>query len=79
VSLSAVQTAYQSTVRPGLCRGFWRPHWDARECITLFGLLVFEDTGVLGILWDRKLGTALLLVVLYTFYDGVFRRGKSKA
>jgi putative tricarboxylic transport membrane protein len=41
-------------------------------------LLVFEDVGILTVLWERKLGTVLLLVVLYTFYDGIFRRGKSK-
>ncbi|MYF68567.1 MAG: transporter, partial [Proteobacteria bacterium] len=41
-------------------------------------LLVFEDTGILSVLWDRKLGTVLLLVVLYTFYDGIFRRDDSK-
>jgi putative tricarboxylic transport membrane protein len=40
-------------------------------------LLVFEDVGILTILWERKLGTVLLLVVLYTFYDGIFKRGKS--
>lgn len=34
-------------------------------------LLVFEDTGFLSVLWDRKLGTVLLLIVLYTFYDGI--------
>ena len=42
-------------------------------------LLVFEDTGILSVLWERKLGTVLLLVVLYTFYDGIFRRGGSRA
>ena len=42
-------------------------------------LLVFEDVGVLTVLWERKLGTVLLLVVLYTFYDGIFKRGKSRA
>jgi putative tricarboxylic transport membrane protein len=50
-------------------------------------LLVFEDVGILTILWERKLGTVLLLIVLYTFYDGIFKhdnkhknkRGKSKA
>ena len=42
-------------------------------------LLVFEDVAVLTILWERKLGTVLLLVVLYTFYDGIFKRGKSRA
>jgi len=41
-------------------------------------LLVFEDTGILNVLWDRKLGTVLLLIVLYTFYDGIFRRGNRK-
>jgi putative tricarboxylic transport membrane protein len=35
-------------------------------------LLVFQDSGILSVLWERKLGTLLLLVVLYTFYDGVF-------
>lgn len=39
-------------------------------------LLVFEDMTVFEVLWDRKLGTVLLLIVLYTFYDGIFRRGK---
>ncbi len=34
-------------------------------------LLVFEDAGFLSVLWDRKLGTVLLLIVLYTFYDGI--------
>ena len=42
-------------------------------------LLVFEDVGILTVLWERKLGTVLLLVVLYTFYDGICRRGKSRA
>ena len=41
-------------------------------------LLVFEVVGVVNVLWDRKLGTVLLLVVLYTFYDGIFRRGQRK-
>jgi len=39
-------------------------------------LLLFEDAGFLSVLWERKLGTVLLLVVLYTFYDGIFRRGE---
>ena len=38
-------------------------------------LLVFEDETVWGILWDRPIATVLLVVVLYTFYDGIFRRG----
>ena len=33
--------------------------------------LVFEDAGILSVLWDRKLGTVLLLIVLYMFYDGI--------
>ena len=40
-------------------------------------LLVFEDVGILTVLWERKLGTVLLCVVLYTFYDGIFKRGKT--
>ena len=39
-------------------------------------LLVFEDKTIFEVLWDRKLGTVLLCVVLYTFYDGIFRRQK---
>ena len=39
-------------------------------------LLVFEDHSILSVLIDRPLGTVLLLVVLYTFYDGIFRRAK---
>ncbi|MGI9258376.1 MAG: tripartite tricarboxylate transporter permease, partial [Gammaproteobacteria bacterium] len=42
-------------------------------------LLVFEDVGVWNVLWERKLGTVLLVVVLYTFYDGIFKRGKTKS
>jgi putative tricarboxylic transport membrane protein len=41
-------------------------------------LLVFQDVGILNVLWDRKLGTVLLLIVLYTFYDGIFRRGREQ-
>jgi putative tricarboxylic transport membrane protein len=39
-------------------------------------LLVFEDDSILSVLIDRPLGTVLLLVVIYTFYDGIFRRAK---
>jgi putative tricarboxylic transport membrane protein len=39
-------------------------------------LLIFEDQGILSVLWDRKLGTVLLMIVLYTFYDGIFRKRK---
>ena len=42
-------------------------------------LLVFEDVGIWNVLWERKLGTVLLVVVLYTFYDGIFKRGKAKS
>ena len=41
-------------------------------------LLVFEDVGIMTVLWERKLGTVLLVVVLYTFYDGIFKRGKTR-
>ena len=41
-------------------------------------LLVFENVGMINILWDRKLGSILLLIVIYTFYDGIFRRKKSE-
>ena len=37
-------------------------------------LLVFEGKSVWTILVDHPIGTALLLIVLYTFYDGIFRR-----
>jgi len=37
-------------------------------------LLVFEGKSVWNILVDHPIGTALLLIVLYTFYDGIFRR-----
>ncbi len=39
-------------------------------------LLVFEDDSLWQFLWDRPIGTVLLMVVLYTFYDGIFRRGR---
>jgi putative tricarboxylic transport membrane protein len=42
-------------------------------------LLVFEDVGLLNVLWERKLGTVLLLVVIYTFYDGIFKRGTARS
>ncbi len=37
-------------------------------------LLVFEGKSFWSIFIDHPIGTALLLVVLYTFYDGIFRR-----
>ena len=39
-------------------------------------LVVFEDKSI----WDvlaRPIGTALLVIVLYTFYDGIFRRARA--
>ena len=39
-------------------------------------LLVFEDVSVWQVLWDRPIATVLMVIVLYTFYDGIFRRGK---
>jgi putative tricarboxylic transport membrane protein len=39
-------------------------------------LLLFDGMSIPQILWDRKLGTVLLAVVLYTFYDGIFRSRK---
>ena len=29
------------------------------------------------IITDHPIGNALLLIVIYTFYDGIFRRGRS--
>ncbi|MDP7099981.1 MAG: C4-dicarboxylate ABC transporter permease, partial [Rhodospirillales bacterium] len=40
-------------------------------------LLIFEDKEWWLILIDRPIGTILLLIVIYTFYDGIFKRGKS--
>jgi putative tricarboxylic transport membrane protein len=37
-------------------------------------LLIFEDETVWQNLWERPIATVLLVVVLYTFYDGIFRR-----
>ena len=39
-------------------------------------LLIFEDRPMLSIVTDHPIGTVLILVVLYTFYDGIFRRGR---
>lgn len=38
-------------------------------------LLVFDDQNLWHFLWDRPISTVLMVVVLYTFYDGIFRRG----
>jgi len=37
-------------------------------------LLVFEGRSVWSVLVDHPIGTLLLVIVLYTFYDGIFRR-----
>jgi putative tricarboxylic transport membrane protein len=37
-------------------------------------LLVFEGKSLRNILIDHPIGTLLVIVVLYTFYDGIFRR-----
>ena len=39
-------------------------------------LLIFEDKSIWYLL-SRPIGTPLVLIVLYTFYDGIFKRGKS--
>jgi putative tricarboxylic transport membrane protein len=39
-------------------------------------LLVFEDEPLLSVFTDHPIGTVLLIVVLLTFYDGIFRRGR---
>lgn len=39
-------------------------------------LLVFEDVSIWDVLIDRPVATILICIVLYTFYDGIFRRGK---
>ena len=39
-------------------------------------LLVFEDESWASVFVDHPIGTVLILVVLFTFYDGIFRRGK---
>ena len=39
-------------------------------------LLVFENKSIWFVL-SRPIGTILLLVVCFTFYDGIFRRGKT--
>jgi len=41
-------------------------------------LLVSEHKSMLDILRDRKIGTVLLMIDIYTFYDGIFRRGIGK-
>ena len=39
-------------------------------------LLIFEDRPIWSVVTNHPVGTVLILVVLYTFYDGIFRRGR---
>ncbi len=39
-------------------------------------LLIFEDKPMWSVVTDHPIGTVLIVVVLYTFYDGIFRRGR---
>jgi putative tricarboxylic transport membrane protein len=39
-------------------------------------LYVFDDKPFLSLFTDHPIGTLLIIVVLLTFYDGIFRRGK---
>ena len=39
-------------------------------------LLVFEDKPLSYVVTGHPIGAVLVLVVLYTFYDGIFRSGK---
>ena len=38
-------------------------------------ILVFEDKSLWFIITDHPIGSVLVIVVLFTFYDGIFRRG----
>ena len=40
-------------------------------------LYVFEDKSLWWILSHNWIGTILIVVVLFTFYNGIFRRGKT--
>ena len=39
-------------------------------------LFVFEDKSIWTLITDHPIGTVLIVIVLLTFYDGIFRRGK---
>jgi putative tricarboxylic transport membrane protein len=39
-------------------------------------LIIFEDKSLSSVVTDHWIGTILIVVVLYTFYDGIFRRAK---
>jgi putative tricarboxylic transport membrane protein len=42
-------------------------------------LIIFEDKSVSYVLTEHWIGSILIVVVLYTFYDGIFGRTKGKA
>ena len=39
-------------------------------------LFVFKDKSIWTLITDHPIGTVLIVIVLLTFYDGIFRRGK---
>jgi putative tricarboxylic transport membrane protein len=39
-------------------------------------LLIFEDKSFWFVITGHPIGTVLMVIVLYTFYDGIFKRGK---
>ena len=39
-------------------------------------LFVFEDKSTWTLINDHPIGTVLIVIVLLTFYDGIFRREK---
>ncbi len=39
-------------------------------------LMIFEDQEWWTVIIDRPIATILIIIVIYTFYDGIFKRGK---
>jgi putative tricarboxylic transport membrane protein len=39
-------------------------------------LIIFEDKPISYVVTDHWIGTILIVIVLYTFYDGIFRGAK---
>lgn len=39
-------------------------------------LLIFEDQPAWSLITDHPIGSVLVVIVLFTFYDGIFRRGR---
>lgn len=39
-------------------------------------LLIFEDQPAWSLITDHPIGSVLIVIVLFTFYDGIFRRGR---